>query len=300
MEIIINFVVEHYGWFITGGGIAILALIGYFAEKNNLLKNENPKLVKKDSANLKTTEELPIKDNNQNAKFVEKNDDLVGKVETAEESMVSEFIEESNTNEIDNNKNDNLIPKTDEIIKTKNADNDELNNNHGLLQEENRMVTNNNYEKEKTEKSTNDMINIDNNLSVTETEKIIKSKNMDSDELSNNNHILPQKEKMIDAKDNNESNVMKQQLQNDISPTTDENKIIEYVSPETLEQTRNLDDIKNELNKIIFETNIDEKHLKNIDDKDGFNDIDIKLPDIESLRLERNKKNIDDKDVWNF
>ena len=59
--------------------------------------------------------------------------------------------------------------------------------------------------------------------------------------------------------------------------------------------------IKEELNKIVFETNLDEKYLKNLNtDKDDFADIDIKLPDIDTLRLERNKKNINNDDIWNF
>ena len=65
METIVNFISDYYLWFIIGGIVLILALIGYYAEKNNLLKSD-----KKDS-NIEN-EAFDTKDNsvNQNNELI--------------------------------------------------------------------------------------------------------------------------------------------------------------------------------------------------------------------------------------
>ena len=43
---ILDFIVEYYIWFIIGGAIILVALIGFFADKENALPNKKGKKCK--------------------------------------------------------------------------------------------------------------------------------------------------------------------------------------------------------------------------------------------------------------
>ena len=361
METIVNFISDYYLWFIIGGIVLILALIGYYAEKNNLLKSD-----KKDS-NIENetfdTKDNSVNQNNEAHKFEEKaKDESLDNVENTlkDAGLATDFIEDDlaeaslnpmkTANENSPASNKSLVTKGENIIEIDN-NLEKTNSNQGienpeLIAEMKAEPSMENVPEKEMDKIANDTsyeeipIDSKDTFDTSYENKPIDNKNINEvyENTGVNNETIAKTnyENLSDNKEsldvhfeqpvfdnvasNNIEPITNQNLNNEQLTPTDEgvvnnqnienkeeteiaNKMLqpEITDEEILSQTKDLDAIKEELNKIVFETNLDEKYLKKLNnDKDDFADIDIKLPDIDTLRLERNKKNINNDDIWNF
>ena len=118
-DAILDFMVEYYIWFIVGGAILLLAIIGFIADKKKLFKkskNKNSNEEKQDNRNIieesnqnleeKTENELPIVEDYKEEK-TEHNDTTVDN--NVEVSNLNDNTEENNINEEQTNTYDDVV-----------------------------------------------------------------------------------------------------------------------------------------------------------------------------------------------
>ena len=336
MDSLVEFIADNYIWIIGVCIVIILSLIGYFAEKNNLLK------LNKNEEKVTSTQEMTLNNNdfvenesldtnfeNENANIISdetptfENEEITG-VQPIEESFSSEVesevvpFDETPVFENEETTSDQPIEEPfaseaeSEVVpfnETPTFENEEITGVQPIEEPfssevESEVVPFNETPTFENEETINDNLNddqifiSDNEESINDFDKTIQEidnkDNTEYDQLtdeeisSNDNEISSNSidDNQIFISDEKSSiDESKQEVNNE-----EKSEQPKLTDEEILSQTKDLDEIKEELNKIVFETNLDEKYLKDIvyDDKE-LSDIDIKLPDIELLQSKNDK-----------
>lgn len=311
MQIITEFVVNNYIWLIMVIVLAILAIIGYYAEKNNLLKKE------------KTV--------NEN---VEVNNTVLNDTSNMSNDFVDEDLKYATDPAIINSPLNNIEIKNNSVpeIPSYQELNNNLDNNEEILENNVKELEPNIEEKPEIKKEPileNDKINnFENNyddifVDNTLIEQPIKNDDVFVEEVENNNQLEennPIEETVNQEIDNNQLNSVQNEIDNQVvddvfvnesndEPLKEDENLTEetlkqdenltekvlkqdelentITDEEILSQTKDLDTIKEELNQIVFETHLNEKYLKNVDDVDYAY---LNLPGVENLTSTNNEK----------
>ena len=304
MDSLVEFIADNYIWIIGVCIVIILSLIGYFAEKNNLLKlNKNEEKVTStqdmtlNNNDFVENESLDTNFENENANIISdetptfENEEITG-VQPIEESFSSEVesevvpFDETPVFENEETTSDQPIEEPfaseaeSEVVpfnETPTFENEETINDN--LNDDQIFISDNEESINDFDKTIQEIDNKDNTEYDQLTDEEISSNDneISSNSIDDNQIFISDEKSSIDES--------KQEVNNE-----EKSEQPKLTDEEILSQTKDLDEIKEELNKIVFETNLDEKYLKDIvyDDKE-LSDIDIKLPDIELLQSKNDK-----------
>ena len=304
MDSLVEFIADNYIWIIGVCIVIILSLIGYFAEKNNLLKlNKNEEKVTStqdmtlNNNDFVENESLDTNFENENANIISdetptfENEEITG-VQPIEESFSSEvesevvpfnetpvFENEETTSDqpIEEPFASEVEPEVVPFNETPTFENEETINDN--LNDDQIFISDNEESINDFDKTIQEIDNKDNTEYDQLTDEEISSNDneISSNSIDDNQIFISDEKSSIDES--------KQEVNNE-----EKSEQPKLTDEEILSQTKDLDEIKEELNKIVFETNLDEKYLKDIvyDDKE-LSDIDIKLPDIELLQSKNDK-----------
>ena len=137
-----DFIVDNYVWFIVGGVIILMAVIGYIADKTDFGRNvnkEKPKKEKKVKKKNKKINDENIDNSNNNVQY---STDNVNVSESTQNNEVNnENIDQSLFAPLTDNVNE-VIPQTNEVVENNELKNVEPANLENSIQENNNQSIN--------------------------------------------------------------------------------------------------------------------------------------------------------------
>jgi hypothetical protein len=106
VENVINFVTDNYLWFVIGGVVIVMAIIGYFADKKGFGKPKKEEVAKTDAAEIPAKKEEPVVTEVQNIEPVKNDETLETATIDAPEVVLNDTpvsdVEVNNNTSVDN------------------------------------------------------------------------------------------------------------------------------------------------------------------------------------------------------
>ncbi|MFV0250162.1 MAG: hypothetical protein ACK5HP_03925 [Bacilli bacterium] len=269
-----EYILDNYIWFIIGGVILLMTIIGYFAEKTDFGKNKNEKVAKVKPEKIKKGK-------------IEKSSDIVEDVPQVLEQVTPVLNEENSLYNIDELNNENMFNKDFSANKNDLVDKTGYTS---LEQNNNDLVVD--YK--------NDGFNEEDENSFEQNDEINKNNYDSSNEDHELNNIVDNYEPY--DYNNNDLDENEQKIVEDLSTGVISNNEEEFQNNKLAEDSNveNNENFEQELPVAIVD-NINT--VDNLDTNEKFekddDDFEIELPSIESLKAELSDEN-DSDDVWKF
>ena len=296
MELLMDFVSNNFVWLIGAAVVAILAILGYYAEKNHYLEDSNkdleednvPKNNKEDVTSI-NNEPVTTEDEMSND-FVDENDkDLVAA--NAEEVVSTDNEPVTTEDEMSND----FVDKNDKDLiaaSQKDLENDPKNSNYepSLVAEEEFPFDESVSSELETEDASLPMAD-SNNEELVANENDLNSMDTPVGQSDNSNLAELEDESYKDLEnieDFNSSNEIKEneepvQAEDIQFELEEDNELDTDLEENEIGKTRDLKEIKEELNKIVFKTSVDQKYRDDVEeDIQELNDVNDDLAKIEN------------------
>lgn len=317
---ILDFIVEYYIWFIIGGAIILVALIGFFADKKNALPNKkgnkrNPKMEEMDdleevneskpetSRETMTINGQDIDKLNEEIEHDKKIEDEPQTIQNIQNDDENSVMEPTNIDEnIDDEQNDNINSDEQDSSYEQDTTSDVYSN----LRVENQNIENENIATDEirennVENNREQEYQLDNENIRAIASDISKINRMEFSEENNDTVEEPVDEKAKEYENIEKKDVITEKKLNDNLEDTMQisysqlKEMVEDIIAENQKENSvdNNDDIEQETKNSQSIPN--EHNLEN-------NDIvDMPLPDLENITVDSiNKQDEDEDDVWKF
>lgn len=293
---ILDFIVKYYIWFVIGGFIIIMAIIGFIADRKKLFptnkKNDKVKKIKKDEFDFDN--DIPDDEEQLSAN-------------NADNQSEDEFKSDENTTDLKNSWNiesDLDVNSSKEINENNDETTEDVYSNYSGTNYENN-ITDENYTQENYYEN-RDSEQIDSSVSYDDNSLDRESENELSNEVYENQYEddLYQEKVQEIREDINKIDDMFPDKSNDI---LDEERNIDYKNTgDNPEQTLqvNYSQLREMVEDIIAETQ-NENSQKNVDEDkfetDNQTVQDIPLPNLDHISVDAIKaQDEDEDDVWKF